>query len=376
MWVAGLCGCIGLLSQPYCAFRSAVGEGTVGHTGRRALAASMAYEAWSTMFRRLRRAIRLSRRIAGARRDVRALLGTSSGRSPRPDMRPVYFYGNFKLSSFKLGGTYIIEGLKLRGIRACSGHRVPVERVRDAIVVFVREKIPRDLAAIRANNNAIVIDMRDNFIEEWGALRSDFVGRDAADCLIFPNEALKKAFLAAGPTSARCKVLYGFADPRIATFFAGAGYASLDGPRCCYFGFSQNLDKAMVDSQQARERVNVIPLTEKNFDTCVPMLRDFNLHLDVRPSDNQYKPLTKVLIAAECRSHIIMRESPRVLELLPAHYPFLFRGDGLGEAIRLAYEAFRTPRWDKALRAMDSVRERHSYSHHLDRFVQILEELS
>ncbi|OGW79989.1 MAG: hypothetical protein A3G33_04960 [Omnitrophica bacterium RIFCSPLOWO2_12_FULL_44_17] len=294
-------------------------------------------------------------------------------------IKPVYFYGNFNLASFKLGGVYMIEALRRLEIPARSGQQIDPLRLRDSIIVCVRENFPDNLPALKANGNKIIIDMRDNFFHDWGALNPDFVGRDIADYLIFPNQALLDKFLSIKPTTSNCVVLYGFADLAISTFFRQNGYKKISQLKCCYFGFKYNLDSGILQFLKNKYGVEAIPLTEFSFDRCFPALRHHNMHIDFRPESNDglYKPLTKILIAAECRSHILIKDSPRIRELLPSDYPFLVNEKNNAEAaIEKAYHMFGTVEWDFSLGIMDRVREMCSFQNHVTVFVTILEKLS
>src|SRR3989338_7463780 len=93
-----------------------------------------------------------------------------------------------------------------------TGWNVPPEDLRNSILVYVKHGIPANIKEIKANGNKIIVDMQDNFIEEDGALNPDFIGRDVADCLMFPNQALLDKFLSIKPTTSKCQIFYGFCD--------------------------------------------------------------------------------------------------------------------------------------------------------------------
>lgn len=293
-------------------------------------------------------------------------------------IKPVYFYGSYDLSSFKIGGIYPLEALKMMKIKVYSGWNVPPEDLKNSILVFVKHRIPANIREIKANGNKIIIDMQDNFIEKDGALNPDFIGRDVADYLLFPNRALLNKFLSIKPTTSKCLVFYGFCDPAIAAIFKRKGKLSLQGLKCCYFGFKFNLSLDKISQAEKIFKIEVIPLTEFNFNQWVEHLRHFNLHIDLRPvsDDNLYKPLTKLLIAAECRSNILIERSARVLEILPEDYPYLIENNDLESAMRRVKETYGTPVWDKALEMMADVCEKHSFNDHMQRFIQLLKSLS
>lgn len=320
------------------------------------------------------KAARRRRMMRDARRTVARLsTGPLAPGASRLD-RPVYFFGAYELSSFKLGAAYPIAGLRRLGIEAASGHGVPVEALRDSILVFVKREIPETLERLGRNGNRIVVDMRDNFARAHGGLDPDFVARDVADLLIFPNRALRDHFLSIRPTSSRCEVAYGYADLAVRALFERDPPPERRALRGCYFGFPKGLGE---EARSLRDDVEVVPLTEHDFDRQLPRLREFDLHVDWRPpgDDRLYKPLTKILIAAECRSNVLVARAPRVLEILPEDYPFL-AGDGEARAtFERARAAFGTAEWSRALEIMEEVRTRHSFERHLARLVELLASL-
>lgn len=281
-------------------------------------------------------------------------------------------------SSFKLGGYYLIHALNQMGIKSYSGEHVAAGNLRDAILVFVKDNIPENLDELKANNNKIVIDMRDNFILKNGALHPDFIGRDAADYLIFPNQALLDKFLSINDTTSNCIVLYGFADPAITSLFLRKGYRKRSRLKCCYFGFNNNLFLQPIENAEDITSVELIPLTESNFDECVEKLYEFNMHIDFRQNEyaNEYKPLTKILIAAQCASNIIIKKSPRVLEMLPVDYPFLIDENNLESIMKKAAALFNKKEWEDALKVMEGIRKEFSFQNHINEFINILEKLS
>jgi len=324
------------------------------------------------MSNRIRNILRISK-------DVWITLNKTTSQNKCSIAKPVYFFGNYKLSSFKLGGQYLISALNQFGIKAESGENTGPEKLHDAILVFVKECIPENLEELKTNGNKIIIDIQDNFIHRKGALYPDFIGRDIADYLIFPNQALLDRFLAIKDTISNCIVLYGFADPAITSYFIRTGKQTLDTLRCCYFGFDYNLDIESFKNTGQLLKIERIPLTEFNFTEHVKKLRNFNMHIDIRQNkrDEAYKPLTKVFIAAQCSSNIIIRRSPRVLEVLPDDYPFLVDDKNDPQSImERAYALYNKNQWNDSLAFMDEVNNRFSFQNHIIKFIEILQKLS
>jgi len=322
---------------------------------------------------------RIWRKTWAVKRAVRNVFQGRSTIARCGKIKPVYFFGKYKVLSFKIGALYLIETLKRMGVNAASGQNIRAESIHDSILVFVKENIPKNLAALKANGNKIIIDMHDNFILPDGALNPDFIGRDIADYLIFPNQALLNAFLSLKPTTSKCVVLYGYADPQITAFFQANGYQKFNELKCCFFGYPWNLDLQMLNVLHGPSEVGVIPLTQDNFEKVLPKLKSCNMHIDYfRPNevDYLYKPLMKILIAAECRSNIIIKKTPRILELLPEDYPFLVEGNNVESVMRKAHTLFNTPMWEKSLETMDRIRETYTFRSHMNKFVTLLESLS
>ncbi|MCI5142442.1 MAG: hypothetical protein D3909_12145 [Candidatus Electrothrix sp. ATG1] len=217
----------------------------------------------------LRENLRLSK-------DVRCVLERGKNNKSYSAIRPVYIFGSYNLCSFKLGGYYLLHALTQMGIESYSGEYVDARTLRDAILVFVKENIPENLEELKNNNNKIIIDMRDNFILENGALHPDFIGRDIADYLIFPNRALLDKFLSINDTTSNCVVLYGFADPAITSFFRRKGYKKISRLQYCYFGLSHNLHLKYLENIPDPSCIELIPLTESNFEECMERLHEFN----------------------------------------------------------------------------------------------------
>lgn len=294
------------------------------------------------------------------------------------EIKPVYFLGTKHVSSYKLGGTYPLEALKKMRIKTRERWGVDLGQLHDSILIFVKHGLPDNLEQIKSNRNKIIIDMRDNFIEADGALNPDFAGRDLADVLLFPNQVLLDKFLSIKPTTSKCVVLYGFCDPAITSFFKKQKLNRGDALNCCYFGFNYNVDVSKVEDVKALPKIHMIPLTEFNFDEYVSHLLRFNMHIDYRPinRDSMYKPLTKILIAAQCEANIMIQKSARVLELLPADYPYLIEGDDVAGALRRAQDTYATPQWFQALEVMAKIRREYSFNNHMYSLIEILKELS
>ena len=312
------------------------------------------------------------------RQSIKCVLDIRSQRSRIRHIKPVYFYGSYNLSAFKIGGIYPLEALKMLKVKAYSGWHVPPEDLKNSILIFVKHGIPVNIKKIKDNGNKIIVDMQDNFIESDGALNPDFVGRDVADYLLFPNQVLLDKFLSIKPTTSKCLVYYGFCDPAIALISKRNKKLPSQGLKCCYFGFKLNLSLDKISQAEKIFKVNMIPLTEYNFNHLVNQLPQYNLHIDLRSvnNDSLYKPLMKILIAAECRSNILIERTPRVLEILPKDYPYLIDHSDLESAMRCAKETYGTPVWDKALEIMADVREKYSFNNYMQGFIELLNSLS
>lgn len=313
-----------------------------------------------------------------AGRSLSTVLKIDSGMIAPAAIKPVVFFGGYRLTSFKLGGLYPVAALKQMGLRAASGRDRSIEKIKNTILVTIRRNHLGDLRLLKTKNNKIIVDVRDNYYDEDGVFNPDFFGRDAADYIIFPSQVLLDRFLTLGPTSSACEVLHGYADPAITCFFEKQGYRQFNRLHCCYFGFDFNLDVQRIKELGNNFSVTQIPLTENNFNQYVSRLKNYNMHIDLSPARDAslYKPLTKVLIAAECRSNIMIRKTPRVLELLPADYPFLIEDDDIASVMERAAAMVGTPEWQDALSVMDDIRKACAFRNHIKKLIRILEALS
>ncbi len=293
-------------------------------------------------------------------------------------IKPVFFFGNYRLASFKLGGVYLIEALKQMGINAKPGKYRSSKKIHGSILVTIKKKYIKNLQTLKNNNNKIIIDVRDNYFEDDGIFNPNFFGRDLADHILFPHQALLDKFLSIAKTDSVCTVLHGYADPAISYFFKKKGYREFNQLQSCYFGSDYNLDINRIENSHNGFSLTQIPTSVYSFNQYITRLRNFNMHIDLNPvhEDCLYKPLTKLLIAAECRSNIIIKKTPRILEILPSDYPFLIEGDSLENVLEKANTIYNTPEWNDALSVMDDIRETYSFNNHVKKFTDILKELS
>lgn len=282
--------------------------------------------------------------------------------------KPVYFFGRYDLLSFKLGGSYLIEGLKTAGITAAPGYCVPIENIRDSILVFIKTFPAADHSFLKKNGNKIIFDAHDSYD---GLLKPAFNLTEFADYIIFPNQNIRNQILSLGKELPANVVLYGYADPAVSLFFLKNGYKTLDCIKCCYFGKKRNLDVKKLRGLRLKIPVTILP----NSSDGLNELHLFNTHIDLRKheEDSLYKPLTKILVAAECASNIIIEKTPRVLELFPQDYPFFVSH---GKNYSTIKNLFNTAEWKYALSIMAAIRERYTFRSHVMSIIKILEDLS
>jgi hypothetical protein len=305
------------------------------------------------------------------KRSVRKVLKKQGVPHSTREIKPVYFFGRYGSIGFKLGGSYLIEGLKMAGIRANPGYHASIETVRDSILIFVKEPPTIEPAVLKRNGNKIVIDMRDNFFYLSNSAGSLL---DFTDYIILANKNLLNRMSSIRENIPRSVVFYGFADPAISVLFRKYGHRTFSRIEGCYFGYERNLDFGMLKILQEKIPVTVIPMSPNS----IEKLTDFNMHIDLRENieENMYKPLTKVLIAAECNSNIILEKTPRILELLPHDYPFFVSRNNQEYTAKQTEIRFGSPEWTYALSIMAGIREKYTFHNHIASFIKMLEELS
>ncbi|MCX8082791.1 MAG: hypothetical protein N3D17_05295 [bacterium] len=289
----------------------------------------------------------------------------------KKDIKPVYFFGPYKSISFKLGGSYILEALRQSGIKAYSGYYTNVDSIYDSIVVIVQrisEEI--DVMKLKKNGNRIIFDIHDAYCL-WKEETYRLI--DIADFIIYPNRTLVDEI--SKDKKKTYTVLYGYADPAIYILFREKKYKNFDTIKCCYFGYKRNAEMKILNKLQKEISLTLLPSSLES----IKKLTDFNMHIDVRKDkvkdDILYKPLTKILIAAECNSNIIVEKTPRTLEILPEDYPFFISKDKIEEDIKRIKSLFGTEKWRYGLSVMADIRNKYTFSYHLQSFIKILEGL-
>lgn len=290
----------------------------------------------------------------------------------KKNIKPVFFLGRYNKLSFKLGGLYIIEGLREYGIKAFSGYYMPEKNIRNSIVVIVRNLYGKfDILKLKEKGNIIVFDIRDGY----SAILKDVNHLiDLSDCLIFPNSCFLNEMLKRKKTLPKSVVLYGYADPAISALFHRGWYKTFEDITLCYFGDIANVDFKILGILQREIPVEIIPATLENMNKLV----NFNMHIDIRKNkeDDLFKPLTKILIAAECDSNIIIEKTPRTLEILPDDYPFFISRNNIEEETKRIKSLFNTEEWKYGLSVMADIRKKYTFRNHIQSFIKILEELS
>ncbi|MCM8820989.1 MAG: hypothetical protein NC932_03460 [Candidatus Omnitrophica bacterium] len=287
------------------------------------------------------------------------------------DIRPVYFLGRYSSVAFKLGGLYIIEALRKAGIKAFSGYYASSGEIRNSIIVIIKKLYGKfNILKLKENGNIVVFDIRDNYDILNGT--NNLI--DISDYLIFPNQVFLNEILRIKNKLPESTVLYGYADPAISTVFSVDRYEKFEEITSCYFGYRVNVDLEILEILQKEIPVTIISSKLKNIDKLV----NFNMHIDIRKKKEEdlYKPLTKILIAAECSSNIILEKTPRVLEILPDDYPFFISRNNIEDEVKRIKSLFNTEKWDYGLSVMATIREKYTFRNHIQSFIKILEELS
>ena len=119
----------------------------------------------------------------------------------------------------------------------------------------------------------------------------------------------------------------------------------------------------------------------RHIERAVSVLGQYNFHFGVRPSEAPvlrriYKPFTKGITAAACRSNILInRQVDDATEFLGPDYPYLLDSNApahVEEGFRKAHEEFGGSEWHRGLEIMRSVRDRVSPSVQVRQFTDIV----
>lgn len=286
-------------------------------------------------------------------------------------IKPVYFIGRYGSIAFKLGGFYMIEALREAGIKAYPGYRCSLKNIYNSIVVIVKDIYEKvDMLTLKKNGNKIILDIHDNYSDIIEGANNYI---DLADYILFPNHALLEKISQIKGKIPSYAIMYGYPDPAISSLFIEKGYRTFEEIRCCYFGYIRNVDMEIIELLKKEVSVTIVPATLKNIDKLI----NFNMHIDIRKNeeDTAYKPLTKILIAAECNANILIEKTPRVLELLPPDYPFFISASDKENDIKRIKLLFNTEKWSYGLSIMENIRKKYSFRNHIISFIKILEEL-
>lgn len=145
-----------------------------------------------------------------------------------------------------------------------------------------------------------------------------------------------------------------------------------------YLGLPQN---AEIPASIMDEITTYTVLYNKDMLEVMPKLVDYNFHFGVRPDPGRnplrmYKPFTKGLNAAACRSNILVnRQVDDALHLLGEDYPYLVASNGqadVEEGYRRAREDFGGPDWARGLEHLRAASERVAAPAVTEQFVRIV----
>ncbi|WP_209428406.1 hypothetical protein [Pararhodobacter sp. SW119] len=234
---------------------------------------------------------------------------------------------------------------------------------RPAIFILLKHVAQRitsaELAQIKEKAIAVGVDHKDSTLSRVDLVQYDFhissteTGRRAIEALLDED--------CVGSTSRPAvEVLFQSHDRRLETL----QLMPPDRVSAVYLGLPANaaIPETLSDDIEIIEVVR-----NQDMDRAMGELGRHNFHYAVRPDPAKtlrrtYKPFTKGVTAAACRSNILVnRQVDDAVEFLTPDYPYLLESNApehVVEGFRKAQEEFGGPEWHRGLEIMRSVRER------------------
>lgn len=285
--------------------------------------------------------------------------------------RKIFFVvSNRRWGTFYLRGVQICRELNRSGFNCSVIRTRQLPKVRNSILVFVKRLTPNSIDIARNNENRIVWDILDGYMEE----PSDHAGKlGALDGLILSTAASER-FLPDHTVEEKV-IIYHHIDPRVVPRTG----RPLQNSRfsLCYIGnIPYNSDN--TGFLDAFHDIAIIETNTRHAERNGWMKRiaPYNCHFAVRleTPHSQMKPLAKVGVAAACRANIIVNRSNAAVELLGDDYPFICEDsvESAQEMINRARNRFGLKEWINGLAQMDRLRERLSLSSSVQEYAGFL----
>jgi hypothetical protein len=262
--------------------------------------------------------------------------------------RPVLFVKYYDKGSTVMGADQISEALRAEGVDARSVHVEDIEKVRGAILVFIKTSRFLDLWRARHRGNAVILDVQDTI-----CFKRRIKNARLWDGLIFKSRRALDDF---ATDRSLPVVLYHQWDPRYRPH--EAGLAEL---KVAYLGHRRSLKRwdelpgiACIDEDALR--------AAGRYSDLMTAALPFNCHFSIREEGREflYKPNAKVSTAAACAVNLITTPDAISVELLGSDYPYYTDPStaGIARAIEKARETLGGPVWQSGLQTMAAVRER------------------
>jgi hypothetical protein len=262
--------------------------------------------------------------------------------------RPVLFVKYYDKGSTVMGADQIGEALRALGVDARSVHVQDIEKVRGALLVFIKTSRFFDLWKAKRRGNAVILDVQDTICFKRGIKNARLW-----DGLIFKSRRALDDF---ATDRSEPVVLYHQWDPRYRPHEAG-----LDELKVAYLGHRRSLKRwgelpgiACIDEDALR--------TAGRYGDLMTAALPFNCHFSIREEEREflYKPNAKVSTAAACDVNLITTPDAISVELLGSDYPYYtdVGAASIARAMEKARETLGGPVWRQGLEKMAEVRER------------------
>jgi hypothetical protein len=259
--------------------------------------------------------------------------------------------------SAEYAGNKMAKVLRDYGLDASSIRADESESICNSIIVQIKTRNDKIIRQWKKNGNTVIYWMADANIKYPSRL-------SVYDAVLFPNTyCMRKQSLCGQPSG----VIHQFTDASHRKNVVPEGELKIG-----YFGFKKN----------------VILVPEMDFidwffdrDEWYDKSRFYNCHYSVRPpSMFDFKPNTKIAVAAACRSVFVAARDPVLKDLLSDDYPYYVHRDlksiqDMFKRISDQFEKGDFGEWNRALEEIDKVAERLSPSRIAQDYVEFLERI-
>lgn len=265
------------------------------------------------------------------------------------------------------------QGRRLRG----ATFQAWLKTRRPAVFILLKHiahrMSPEELAQLKEKAIAVGVDHTDLEPSQLDLLQYDF-HISASEAGGRGLEAILAEDCPDGGRRPHVDVFYQSHDRRLESVRPSA----LDRLSAVYVGSPAN---TAIPAALSNEITIVKVERNEEMDRAARELGDHNFHYAVRPDPKpvlrrSYKPFTKGVTAAVCRSNILVnRQVDDAVEFLTPDYPYLIDSNApvhVESGFRKAQEEFGGPEWQRGLEIMREVRERVSGPAQARQFAEIV----